>query len=153
MRRGWSSPSNIHDNAYAVGTIDFTGDMPVILGPDGPSLGGFVCPVTIVEAELWKIGQLKAGDVVRFRALSLEQALELKRAVDACLDTLSGKLPVLPPQARAKINTKSPLRFERRACGGLPGRRRQVPAGEYGPNVLDLNLRFRVHALEQQYVR
>ncbi len=49
-------PSNIHDNAYAVGTIDFTGDMPVILGPDGPSLGGFVCPATIVDAELWKIG-------------------------------------------------------------------------------------------------
>ena len=33
-------PSNIHDNAYAVGAIDFTGDMPIILGPDGPSLGG-----------------------------------------------------------------------------------------------------------------
>ena len=39
-------PSNIHDNAYAIGAIDFTGDMPVILGPDGPSLGGFVCPAT-----------------------------------------------------------------------------------------------------------
>src|SRR4029450_10928531 len=37
-------PSNIHDNAYAIGAIDFTGDMPIILGPDGPSLGGFVCP-------------------------------------------------------------------------------------------------------------
>ena len=33
--------------------------MPVILGPDGPSLGGFVCPATIVAAELWKIGQLQ----------------------------------------------------------------------------------------------
>ena len=55
-------PSNIHDNAYAVGTIDFTGDMPIILGPDGPSLGGFVCPATIVQAELWKMGQLKPGD-------------------------------------------------------------------------------------------
>ncbi|MCL1415460.1 hypothetical protein M3J43_26005, partial [Escherichia coli] len=32
-------PSNIHDNAYAIGAIDFTGDMPIILGPDGPSLG------------------------------------------------------------------------------------------------------------------
>ena len=52
-------PSNIHDNAYAIGSVDFTGDMPVILGPDGPSLGGFVCPVTIVQAELWKIGQLR----------------------------------------------------------------------------------------------
>ena len=35
-------PSNIHDNAYAIGAVDFTGDMPIILGPDGPSLGGFV---------------------------------------------------------------------------------------------------------------
>lgn len=61
-------PSNIHDNAYAIGAIDFTGDMPVILGPDGPSLGGFVCPATITSAELWKIGQLKAGDTVRFHA-------------------------------------------------------------------------------------
>ncbi|MDX1824622.1 MAG: 5-oxoprolinase/urea amidolyase family protein, partial [Thiohalomonadales bacterium] len=54
-------PSNLHDNAYAIGTIDFTGDMPIILGPDGPSLGGFVCPATIVQAELWKMGQLKPG--------------------------------------------------------------------------------------------
>lgn len=37
-------PSNIHDNAYAFGTVDFTGDMPVILGPDGPSLGGLRLP-------------------------------------------------------------------------------------------------------------
>src|SRR5258708_24340621 len=89
-------PSNIHDNAYALGTVDFTGDMPVILGPDGPSLGGFVCPATIIEAELWKIGQLKAGDLGRFRALSLDQALELRRAPDAGVGTLSGGLPSLP---------------------------------------------------------
>src|SRR5690606_21574536 len=35
-------PSNIHDTEYAVGSINFTGDMPVILTQDGPSLGGFV---------------------------------------------------------------------------------------------------------------
>ena len=35
-------PSNIHDNAYAVGTLDLTGDQSILLGPDGPSLGGFV---------------------------------------------------------------------------------------------------------------
>ncbi|PHN29532.1 urea carboxylase [Pseudomonas sp. ICMP 561] len=67
-------PSNIHDNPYAIGAVDFTGDMPVILGPDGPSLGGFVCPVTIIEADLWQLGQLKAGDKVMFHAVSLEQA-------------------------------------------------------------------------------
>jgi urea carboxylase len=67
-------PSNIHDNPYAIGAVDFTGDMPVILGPDGPSLGGFVCPVTIIEADLWQLGQLKAGDKVQFRAVSVAEA-------------------------------------------------------------------------------
>src|SRR5690606_13576843 len=70
-------PSNIHDNPYAIGAVDFTGDMPVILGPDGPSLGGFVCPVTIIEADLWQLGQLKAGDKVRFVPVSLETARSL----------------------------------------------------------------------------
>jgi urea carboxylase len=59
-------PSNIHDNAYAVGAIDFTGDMPILLGPDGPSLGGFVCPAVVTKGDLWKMGQLRPGDKVRF---------------------------------------------------------------------------------------
>ncbi len=42
------------------------GDMPIILGPDGPSLGGFVCPAVVARDELWKTGQLKPGDKVRF---------------------------------------------------------------------------------------
>src|SRR5205085_10162687 len=67
-------PSNIHDNAYAFGTVDFTGDMPIILGPDGPSLGGFVCPATVAAAELWKIGQLRPGNRVRFVPISAADA-------------------------------------------------------------------------------
>ena len=43
-------PSNIHDTGYAIGSVDITGDTPVILGPDGPSLGGFVCPAVVVAA-------------------------------------------------------------------------------------------------------
>ncbi|MDF2074035.1 5-oxoprolinase/urea amidolyase family protein, partial [Pseudomonas mendocina] len=73
-------PSNIHDNPYAIGAVDFTGDMPVILGPDGPSLGGFVCPVTIIEADLWQLGQLKAGDKVRFVPVDIATARELAQS-------------------------------------------------------------------------
>ena len=51
--------------------------MPVILGPDGPSLGGFVCPVTVIEADLWQLGQLKAGDKLRFEPVDLRTAREL----------------------------------------------------------------------------
>ncbi|MCY1667203.1 5-oxoprolinase/urea amidolyase family protein [Rhizobium sp. SL86] len=65
-------PSNLHDNAYAIGAIDFTGDMPIILGPDGPSLGGFVCPAVIARDEQWKMGQFKPGDKIRFHAMARE---------------------------------------------------------------------------------
>ncbi|WP_213030881.1 hypothetical protein, partial [Acinetobacter baumannii] len=54
-------PSDIHDNPYAIGAIAFTGVTPIILGPDGPSLAGVVCPAVVVHSALWKIGQLKAG--------------------------------------------------------------------------------------------
>ena len=99
-------PSNIHDNAYAVGTVDFTGDMPIILGPDGPSLGGFVCPATIVQAERWKMGQLKAGDRVRFRPVTEAEARALLAAQDALIDGRScprrvptpGPPPAGPPE-------------------------------------------------------
>ena len=86
-------PSNLHDNAYAVGAIDFTGDMPILLGPDGPSLGGFVCPAVIAQAELWKMGQLRAGDTVRFRLISNEQATRMERELDAAIATLGGIAP------------------------------------------------------------
>jgi urea carboxylase len=141
-------PSNIHDNAYAVGTIDFTGDMPVILGPDGPSLGGFVCPATIVEAELWKIGQLKPGDLVRFRAISLEQARAMETAVDRFVQTLEGTPPALPPEPVREDAVLRTISASPAVVYRADGDRYLLV--EYGPNVLDLNLRCRVHALESQ---
>ena len=62
-------PSNLHDNAYAIGAIDFTGDMPIILGPDGPSLGGFVCPAVIAVAESIPFIELTGWDHERLYAL------------------------------------------------------------------------------------
>ncbi len=91
-------PSNIHDNAYAVGAIDFTGDMPIILGPDGPSLGGFVCPACIAESELWKMGQLKPGDTVRFRRMPLAEANAREREQDSEVEVLLD----LPDTRRAR---------------------------------------------------
>ena len=145
-------PSNIHDNAYAVGTINFTGDMPVILGPDGPSLGGFVCPATIAQAELWKMGQLRPGDKVRFTRLApAEAALRLAKqdAEIAALEAVPS-----PPMPHAKFGADDCIVGFREATGDKPSvvYRRAGDAYllvEYGPIVLDFGLRFRVHALMQ----
>jgi urea carboxylase len=75
-------PSNIHDNAYAVGAVDFTGDMPILLGPDGPSLGGFVCPAVVTQDDLWKLGQLAPGDRVRFNRKMPQEPAILARSDD-----------------------------------------------------------------------
>jgi urea carboxylase len=141
-------PSNLHDNAYAVGTVDFTGDMPVILGPDGPGLGGFVCLATIAHAELWKLGQVKPGDNVSFRAISHERARALEVDPDTRVATLTGAQPELPETHR-----EEPVLRHRPAFGGCPALALREDGDrclliEYGPNSLDRNLRFRAHALE-----
>jgi urea carboxylase len=59
--------------------------MPIILGPDGPSLGGFVCPAVVIHSELWKLGQLKAGDKVKFVPVSYAQAQRLNQTYHQCL--------------------------------------------------------------------
>jgi urea carboxylase len=134
-------PSNIHDNAYAIGSVDFTGDMPIILGPDGPSLGGFVCPATVVEGELWKIGQLRPGDSVRFVALSAEEAAASKNA------PARGGV-VKRPASPAVIAEVASASHRPRVIYRQAGDRYLLV--EYGDIVLDLNLRFRVHALMER---
>ncbi|MGB1141889.1 MAG: carboxyltransferase domain-containing protein, partial [Halioglobus sp.] len=142
-------PSNLHDNAYAFGTVDFTGDMPVILGPDGPSLGGFVCPATVIQADLWKLGQLRAGDTLSFVPVSMADAVALETAQLAQLDSLEPQtvevasvLPDTPVLARLAAADYG-VEVVYRAAGD------HFLLVEYGEQVLDIALRFRAHALMQ----
>ena len=141
-------PSNIHDNPYAIGAVDFTGDMPVILGPDGPSLGGFVCPVTIIEADLWQMGQLKAGNKVRFSPVTLETA----RALAAARRDEIENLEPMCPDTSAPAAIESPVVMDigaddTRLVARLSGDTHLLL--EIGQPELDLVLRFRGHALMQ----
>jgi urea carboxylase len=142
-------PSNIHDNAYAFGTVDFTGDMPVILGPDGPSLGGFVCPATVITADLWKLGQLRSGDKLRFVAVSIADAVALEAAQNQQLASLTEQ-----PCRYQSITPQSPILEQLDA--DIYGEQIVYRAAgdhfllvEYGEQVLDIRLRFRAHALMQ----
>ncbi|MBG6073357.1 urea carboxylase [Polaromonas sp. CG_9.7] len=146
-------PSNIHDNAYAIGAIDFTGDMPVILGPDGPSLGGFVCPATVVQAELWKLGQLSPGNTVRFKPLRQQEAAELARAQHAALT-----VPAAAEAERVVTVSAQSQPLDGAVLHRSPAKENGVEvvyrrAGdayvliEFGELQLDLTLRFLVHAL------
>ncbi|QJT00613.1 5-oxoprolinase/urea amidolyase family protein [Streptomyces asoensis] len=114
-------PSNIHDTPYSVGAVDYTGDMPVLLGPDGPSLGGFVCPATVISSERWKLGQLRPGDTVRFTPVGVDGAPR-PEIVDGGVLARDGDVT-----------------YRRSGDDNL--------LVEFGPLQLDLALRMRVHAL------
>ncbi|MFD4503201.1 5-oxoprolinase/urea amidolyase family protein [Streptomyces sp. NPDC058457] len=114
-------PSNIHDTPYSVGAVDYTGDMPVLLGPDGPSLGGFVCPATVLSGERWKLGQLRPGDTVRFTPVDVTGAPR-PEIVDGGVLARDGDVT-----------------YRRSGDDNL--------LVEFGPMHLDLALRMRVHAL------
>ncbi|MNB54733.1 Acetyl-/propionyl-coenzyme A carboxylase alpha chain [compost metagenome] len=151
-------PSNIHDNPYAIGAVDFTGDMPVILGPDGPSLGGFVCPVTVIEADLWQLGQLKAGDKIQFIPVNLKTARDLACQWDNCGSWLAsdGARPdtALTSSLASQLpqDLVSPVVLELgqgdvRLVARVSGDTHLLL--EIGEPELNLVLRFRAHALMQ----
>ena len=141
-------PSNIHDNAYAIGSLDFTGDTPIILGPDGPSLGGFVCPAVVASGDLWKLGQLRPGDTVRFipvRETDAAGVRQLCAAVDGP-DKISGG----DNDHGIIAVTESTESTEAEAGRPSVTYRRSGDANllvEFGELQLDIGLRMRVQVL------
>jgi len=138
-------PSNIHDTAYAVGSLDFTGDTPIILGPDGPSLGGFVCPAVVASGDLWKLGQLRPGDTVRFVPVKEDAAAGVR---DRCAT------PGAPTEAAYPTGGDGDHGIIAHTPAA-PGRpevtyRRSGDTNllvEFGEQQLDIGLRMRVQAL------
>ena len=131
-------PSNIHDNAYAIGAIDFTGDMPIILGPDGPSLGGFVCPAVIARDDLWKMGQLRPGDSVRF--VPENGYASLPQPSLSLSDGRAVQSPIL-----LRSEGEIPVVYRRAGDDYL--------LVEYGPMALDIALRLRVQLLMEAVIK
>lgn len=146
-------PSNIHDTPYALGALDMTGDMPILLGPDGPSLGGFVCPVTVATAELWKVGQLHPGDKVKFQLITPEEAEQMRGEQErafASADATHLLSPAGLPPAHALPSPDAPILYscgEQREKVVLRCSGDQNVLVEFGEMELDLRLRFKAHLL------
>jgi urea carboxylase len=139
-------PSNVTETPYALGAIMVSGSTPIIVGPDGPSLGGFAAPLCVAIRDRWKIGQLRPGDHVRLRPGDESGVV---RATGGAVR--GGTLPV---GLREAILAEDPAP-EGSADAGLAPAVRYRRAGdqdlvvEYGEPVTDLALRFRIHVLQQ----
>ncbi|OSS49035.1 hypothetical protein B5807_05756 [Epicoccum nigrum] len=89
---GGAHPSNLVEYGYPIGTLNWTGNDPCIFPIDCPNFGGFTSSTTVVKADWWKIGQLKAGNTLKFIRISLEDALKKKKRNDDFLDLIEEAL-------------------------------------------------------------
>ena len=62
------------------GTVQVTRDgQCIVLGVDGQTIGGYPKVAQVISADLDKLGQLRPGDRIRFRWVSLAEAEDLYR--------------------------------------------------------------------------
>jgi biotin-dependent carboxylase-like uncharacterized protein len=76
-----SHPSNVLDHAYAIrGALNICGNTPILLIADGPTLGGYMCALQVIYADLWKIGQgIPGRDYFRFAYCTQEEAIKARK--------------------------------------------------------------------------
>ena len=77
---GGSHPSNIVDHAYAIrGALNICGNTPILLVADGPTLGGYMCALNVINADLWKVGQgTPSRDFIQFELVNREYAVQAR---------------------------------------------------------------------------
>ena len=68
------------------GTIQITsGGTPIVIGPDGPTIGGYPKIAVVIDADRDRLGQVKPGDRLRFRQIEIDDARALRREYHARL--------------------------------------------------------------------
>ncbi|PGG97465.1 urea carboxylase [Helicocarpus griseus UAMH5409] len=104
---GGAHPSNLIEYGYPMGSLNWTGDDPCIFPVDCPDFGGFVSSTTIVKGDYWRLGQMKAGDTLKYRRVTLEDALALRRQVESFIEGI-----VQCCSGKAKFEDLSLLRYD-----------------------------------------
>lgn len=74
-------PSNIVDAGYAVGSIQIPGGtQPIILHRDAVSGGGYGMVATVISTDMDLVARCAPGTKTRFVAVTMDEALEARRA-------------------------------------------------------------------------
>lgn len=159
---GGAHPSNLIEFGYPIGTLNWTGDDPCIFPVDCPNFGGFVSSTTIIRSDWWKLGQIKAGDQMKYQRVNLEQALELRHDLERYLNEVSAACSWEKGMKDVKMfkdsstvdgdETRKGIVWQRKAQGAQPTVTYRQGGDdfllvEYGEESFDLNHRCRVTKL------
>ncbi|KAH7067028.1 allophanate hydrolase subunit 2-domain-containing protein [Paraphoma chrysanthemicola] len=161
---GGAHPSNLIEYGYPLGTLNWTGDDPCIFPVDCPNFGGFTSSTTVIKADWWKLGQIKAGNTLKYVRVGLEDALKKRKRNEDFLDAIEqavkagGGFETIDSLQRGHVsfhecNIGKAVIWEKEGDAHVP-RVRYRQGGddhlliEYGDESFDLNHRCRVTALE-----
>ncbi|WP_110926640.1 5-oxoprolinase subunit C family protein [Bacillus massiliglaciei] len=88
-----SNPSNVTDLGYPIGSIQIpSGIEPIALLNDAVTGGGYATIATIISTDLYKMGQIKSNEKVKFIPVTLEEALEARKELDENLEKIKAVL-------------------------------------------------------------
>jgi len=86
VRDAGSDPSNIVLDSLPIGGIQTpSGQELIMMGADGPSVGGFAKIATVINPDISKMAQIKPGEKVRFIPVSVEAAVEVLKRQESIL--------------------------------------------------------------------
>ena len=78
---------DIISDGIALGSIQVPGDgQPIVLLVDRQSTGGYTKVATICSSDIWRVGQARPGQSLRFQAIPVDEAHRLLRESDRALE-------------------------------------------------------------------
>ncbi|MCL2459476.1 MAG: biotin-dependent carboxyltransferase family protein [Desulfobulbus sp.] len=77
VERNADASTGIVSEPVVPGNVQIPGDGQPILLLREQTIGGYACIATVLSADLWRVGQVKPGDTVRFVRVSLEAGQQL----------------------------------------------------------------------------
>jgi antagonist of KipI len=75
------------------------GGSPIVLLADGPTVGGYRVIAVAASVDRPVLGQLRAGDLVRFERVDLDRAVRLAADASAALEAARSRLRMAEPMA------------------------------------------------------
>ncbi len=74
------------------GSVQVPGDgMPIIMGADSQTTGGYTQIANVITADLPRLAQVKPGDIIRFRMTDYDHAIKELETLNGKIDKLTGK--------------------------------------------------------------
>jgi len=75
-----TDPSNIVSDPIPIGGIIVPGGIePIICPIEGPGIGGYAKIATVISADLSSVAQIRPGNIVNFKAVTMEEAVTAMR--------------------------------------------------------------------------